>query len=141
MIFQEIHWGSAAYERECALRDEVLRRPLGRSLHEEDLAAEQSQWHFGLFDADGNLTACVVAVPLSPVRVKIRQMVVAPCWQGQGFGRQLIGELEQTLRVRGITGFELHARATATGFYQKLGYSATGPEFLEVGIPHRKMVK
>jgi predicted GNAT family N-acyltransferase len=25
------------------------------------------------------------------------------------------------------------------GFYQKLGFSAEGPEFMEAGIPHRQM--
>jgi len=123
------------------LRDEVLRRPLGLRLRDEDLADEDRQLHFGLFDAAGDLTACVVAVPLSPVRVRIRQMAVAAAWQAQGLGRRLMEELEQTLRARGFTEFELHARNAAAGFYQKLGYTAVGGEFLEIGIPHLNMVK
>jgi predicted GNAT family N-acyltransferase len=35
----------------------------------------------------------------------------------------------------------LHARLTAIGFYEKSGYVVSGGEFLEVGIPHVKMVK
>ena len=33
----------------------------------------------------------------------------------------------------------LHARANVVGFYERLGYSAQGDPFLEVGIPHRHM--
>jgi len=141
LTFRQIACPSPDYALECALRDEVLRRPLGLRLRDEDLAAEDRQWHFGLFAADGNLVACAVALPLSPVRVKIRQMAVAPAWQAQGIGRRLMEELERNLRARDLAAFELHARRTATGFYQKLGYKAVGAEFFEVGIPHVKMVK
>jgi len=35
----------------------------------------------------------------------------------------------------------MHARKTAMGFYEKLGYAAVGDEFSEVGIPHVEMKK
>jgi predicted GNAT family N-acyltransferase len=35
----------------------------------------------------------------------------------------------------------MHARKTAIGFYEKLGYTAEGDEFSEVGIPHVEMRK
>jgi predicted GNAT family N-acyltransferase len=35
----------------------------------------------------------------------------------------------------------MHARQTAVGFYQKLGYSITGEPFEEVTIPHYIMEK
>ena len=35
----------------------------------------------------------------------------------------------------------LHARATAVGFYERLGYRIEGPEFCEVTIPHYPMGK
>ena len=65
MIFREIAYSSDDYRRERALRDAVLRRPLGLSLGDEELEAERGQLHFGLFDADGTLLACIVAVPLA----------------------------------------------------------------------------
>jgi predicted GNAT family N-acyltransferase len=35
----------------------------------------------------------------------------------------------------------MHARTTAVGFYQKLGYARTGEEFTEVTIPQYIMEK
>jgi hypothetical protein len=42
-----------------------IRKPLGLSLTAEELAREEDQLHFGLFERDGNLVACVVAVKSS----------------------------------------------------------------------------
>ena len=36
---------------------------------------------------------------------------------------------------------ELHAQTWTIGFYEKLGFAAEGPEFLEAEIPHRRMVR
>jgi predicted GNAT family N-acyltransferase len=35
----------------------------------------------------------------------------------------------------------MHARSTAIGFYEKMGYTVTGNEFVEVTIPHYTMQK
>ena len=141
LIFREIGHGTPEYRQELALRDEVLRRPLGLVLEAGDVASDDKQLHFGLFDAEGSLTACVVAVPATPWKGKIRQMAVAPARQGRGLGRRLMKELEQELRARGFREFELHARRSAEGFYQRLGYTTEGGEFTEVTIPHVKMIK
>lgn len=138
--FREIAHNSEAYRQECALRQAVLRRPLGLNLYDEDLEAEARQLHFGLFDGN-TLLACIVAEPVSPQAVKLRQMAVAPERQGQGHGRTLMQGLENELFRRGYTLASLHARATAVGFYERLGYHPTGSEFIEVTIPHFRMEK
>ncbi len=140
-VFRQIEYGSADYDLTYQLREEVLRKPLGLSLHQEDLAAEQTMLHFGLFHENGGLLACVIAVPLSPTKAKIRQMAVQPSHQGQGMGRQVIEALEWELLSRGFCEVELHARAAVQGFYRSLGYTVTGQEFVEVGIPHVPMAK
>lgn len=140
MTFVEIHYGSDFYQAECALRHEVLRAPLGLSLLDEDLSQEREQRHFGLFD-DSELVACGIAVVLSATEAKIRQMAVIPGHQGQGCGRRIIEGLEQHLIARGVVHFSMHARVTAVSFYENLGYLRIDGEFLEVGIPHVRMVK
>lgn len=140
MRFHEIPYGSPAYQAECALRHEVLRVPIGLRLHDEDLSSEGDQLHFGLFD-DDELVACVIAVVLSPTEAKIRQMAVSPEHQGKGCGRRVIEGLEGHLAARGVTYFSMHARMSAVGFYEKLGYSKIGEEFTEVGLPHVRMEK
>ena len=76
MIFQEIAFGSADFEKECQLRDKILRIPIGLSLFDEDISLEIDQMHFGLLDQNRNLVACVIAVARSPAEAKIRQMAV-----------------------------------------------------------------
>lgn len=141
MNFAEIACDSPAYRQECALRQAVLRAPLGLNLYAEDLSRERQQRHFGLFADDGRLLACAIAVPLAPATAKIRQMAVAPACQGQGQGRELLLAVERELAREGVRQLILHARLTAVGFYEKLGYRRHGPEFTEVGIPHVEMEK
>ena len=44
-------------------------------------------------------------------------------------------------RGGGYEEIVLHARETALGFYQKLGYETEGDSFTEVGLPHSAMRK
>ncbi len=140
MIFREILFESDQYQRACALRDVVLRAPLGLPLSADDLQGEARQLHFGLFD-DGKLVACVTAIAVTADHAKIRQTVVVPAFQRQGLGRRIMTELEAELAARSFVSLSLHARSTAVGFYEKLGYETVGDDFIEVTIPHRKMVK
>ena len=141
MTFQEIQFASDEFQQECELRQAVLRAPLGLNLYDEDLDAERGQWHFGLFDPSAGLVACVIAVPLASTSAKIRQMAVHPAQQGRGHGRTILQHLEAHLARRGSVHLNMHARLTAVGFYEKLGYARSGPEFIEVGIPHVRMEK
>ena len=141
MTAREIIVGSDQYIQECLLRDEILRTPLGLSLFDEDLEKEKGDFHFGLFLPDGHLGACLIVVPLSPTDVRIRQMAVASIHQGKGMGRRIMTEVEDILRKRGMTKVVIHARASVVGFYEKLGYTVVGEEFMEVSISHRMMEK
>lgn len=140
MDFLQILFGSEFYLKECELRQQVLREPLGLNLFTEDLRKEERDGHFGLFH-QGELVACLIAVTLSKTEVKLRQMAVLAGCQGQGCGKKLIRCVEKHLAAQGIRSFSMHARTTAIGFYEKLGYSRVGDEFIEVGIPHVKMEK
>jgi hypothetical protein len=141
VVFKEIIFGTDEYRLECALRNDVLRKPLGLELTAEELAREGDQLHFGLFERDDNLVACVVAVRLSPTDARIRQMAVSPTHQRRGLGKKVMNELEANLRSRGLTNLVLHARASAVGFYEKLGYTVSGDEFIDVTVAHFRMVK
>ncbi len=67
-----VQFSSTDYQAALRLRQQVLRAPLGLSLAHENLEAEREQQHFGLFDDDGDLLACVIAAPLSPAQMKLR---------------------------------------------------------------------
>lgn len=141
MNVKEIRHGSTEYQQECALRQEVMRKPLGLNLYDENLAVECEQFHFGLFDDKDQLVACVIAAPVTATEAKIRQMAVRPSLQGKGCGRLLLEAAEKVLAQRGFTDLYLNSRMTAIGFYERLGYQKIGPEFMEVGTPHVKMCK
>lgn len=140
LTFREIHYDSAEYHAECELRQEVLRRPLGLNLYDQNLSVEAEQRHFGLFEAE-TLLASIIVAPLSANEVKLRQMAVSPSVQGRGYGRKLLECVEEEWIQLGYTSASLHARISAKGFYTKLGFRAIGNEFEEVGIPHVQMVK
>jgi len=139
--FREIRFASPQYDEARVLREMVLRRPLGLTLSEADLADEGAQLHFGLYLDHEELVSCVIAVPLSANEAKIRQTAVAPQFQRRGIGRLLIRELETTLASKGFSRLSMHARVDASGFYRKLGYRTVGDPFLEVTIPHVRMIK
>ena len=141
MFFREISFGTEPYRGACALRDAVLRAPLGLPMSADDLQGEADQLHFGLFTGAGELLACVIAIAVSENCAKVRQTAVSPAYQRQGLGRRIMRELESELAERNFTSLFLHARSTAVDFYEKLGYDTVGDEFIEITIPHRKMVK
>jgi len=68
-------------------------------------------------------------------------MAVTPARQGKGLGQRIMNETENNLRARGYKSLELDARSSAVGFYRKLGYTVVGDEFIEVTVPHFRMVK
>ena len=139
--FRLIAFGSPEYEQECLLRNEVLRKPIGLSLWDEELSGEEREMHFGLFSHEGALDACAVAVALGEGRIKLRQIAVAKEKQGKGLGRRLLQEIEEFVRERGFEEIVLHSRVTVVAFYQGLGYENEGEEFEEVGLAHQKMKK
>ena len=68
-------------------------------------------------------------------------MAVQNNLQGKGIGASMMHFAENVARDAGYKKLIMHARKTAIGFYEKLGYKASGNEFLEISIPHILMVK
>ena len=140
LTFIAIGWQTERYQQEIQLRERLLRQPLGLSFTPEDLQAEQQSFHFGMIDQE-HLVACLVVVPLTGGNAKVRQMCVDESCQRKGIGSALIRNTEERLREKGFQSVELHARDTAVGFYQRLGYEPIGDVFVEVTIPHQRMIK
>ena len=135
-----IPWGSPDYQEALRLRHEIMRVPLGLSLYDEDLEAEKDQFHFGLY-LGGALTAVGVLQDQGQGVAYLRQIAVQPLFQGYGLGKQLLLHLEAFAQQRGFRRLTMHARSSAKGFYEKLGYRTQGAEFIQVTIPHQIMEK
>ena len=71
---------------------------------------------------------------------KIGRVAVLPQYRGTGIGGAMIGHLVDLARTLGLTQVQLNSQSPAIGFYARMGFQAEGPEFVEVGIPHRRMV-
>ncbi len=130
---------SPEYEAALALREALLRRPLGLGFSQEDREDDRRARHFGAFLA-GRLVGCVLGVPDADA-VRIRQMVVTEEMRGRGIGAGLMAALEASFAAEGITRFRLNARLDAVEFYRRLGFTPLGEPFAELGIPHQRMEK
>ncbi|MEU5344439.1 MULTISPECIES: GNAT family N-acetyltransferase [unclassified Streptomyces] len=67
------------------------------------------------------------------------RLAVLKAARGLGVGVALVRGIEDAARARGLTAVDLHAQTHALGFYERLGYVAYGPEFLDAGIAHLAM--
>lgn len=122
------------------LRNDILRRPLGLMFTPEELEKEKHEILIGAFEEEKMLGCCMlVQEELNSVR--LRQMAVLNSLQGKGIGRALMQFAENIARDRGYRKITMHARKSAIGFYEKLGYRVSGQEFVEVTIPHFLMEK
>ena len=136
--FSTIEHGSPAYEQACLMRDEMLRKPLGLSLFDEDLEAESGFIHVAGRDGAGRVQAYLQFKPVDSRVVKMQQVIVAAHLQGQGVGRELVNFSEAHARSAGYSEVTLHAREVVMSFYEALGYLREGDVFTEVSLPHFK---
>jgi len=60
--------------------------------------------------------------------------------RGTGLGAALIRAAVEELRAQGMKQAKLGAQTHAIGFYERLGFTPYGPEYMDAGIPHRDMV-
>jgi predicted GNAT family N-acyltransferase len=140
MALKIIEHGSKEYRQMVDLRFQLLRKPLGLDFTAEDLDKEKDDILIGIFDED-LLEGCCILTKIAPQTVKLRQMAVNSGLQGKGIGRVLMTFAENVARDRGMRRMVMHARKSAIGFYEKLGYRTCSEEFLEVTIPHFEMEK
>lgn len=140
ITIEQITQQDELYPQVWQLREEVLRNPLGLSLRDEDLSGEQVETTLAAVQ-DGVVKGCVMLRPAGNGELKLRQMAVAPQVQGGGLGRMLVMAAAGWAKQNGFTRISMHARISAAGFYEKLGYSRQGDVFTEVTIPHVRMTK
>ncbi|HNP21548.1 MAG TPA: GNAT family N-acetyltransferase [Panacibacter sp.] len=140
MAVKIIDHGSKEYRQMIDLRYQMLRKPLGLSFTQDEMTAERDHILLGCFD-DDKLEGCCMLVQKEKDTLQLRQMAVISGLQGKGIGRVLMQFAENIARDRGYKKVIMHARKTALGFYEKLGYKKTGNEFFEVTLPHFVMEK
>jgi len=102
------------------------------------------------FDADDDRAVHVLAtiggepvgtgrIVFHPAYAKIGRMAVLQQHRRCGVGRALLDALITVAAEHHCTQLVLHAQVQAIPFYEALAFHAVGDEFVEAGIPHRRM--
>ncbi len=86
-----------------------------------------------LATADGLPVGCCRMLPDG----HIGRMAVLKPYRGRGIGAKLLTRLLADTKAH--KRVFLDAQVSAIGFYQRFGFSAHGPVFMDAGIPHRRM--
>ena len=123
-----------------ALREAVLRAPLGLSLTEEEQADDALRQHF-CAASHGAVVGSVSLKPLDRDTLQLRQMAVAEDRRRERIGALLLARAEHWARGEGYRLMVLNARLGAEGFYARFGYLAQGDPFDENNVPHIRMTK
>lgn len=69
----------------------------------------------------------------------IGRIAVLRPWRHCGIGRTMLESLIRQALCSGLDSVYLNAQSTAIVFYEKVGFTSYGDEFLDAGIPHRRM--
>ncbi|HEV8079072.1 MAG TPA: GNAT family N-acetyltransferase [Chitinophagaceae bacterium] len=140
MPIKQIDHGTTEYKQMVELRNDILRQPLGLAFDAEELARETEDILIAAFEEEKMLGCCLLT-KIDNKGVRLRQMAVQNNLQGKGIGAAMMNYAENVARDAGYNKIIMHARKTAIGFYEKLGYKVTGKEFQEITIPHIVMEK
>ncbi len=70
---------------------------------------------------------------------KIGRVAIAATQRGQGLGARMIRFALDHARNQGQPHCYLESQSDKVGFYERLGFAAYGEEFMDAGIPHRRM--
>ena len=113
---------------------------------QEQNIAEQDEWdaqdqisqHFVVYTIElGKAHAIATARLLA--NNSIGRVAVLKSHRGQGIGRLLMLKIIDQAKIEQRTFLKLSAQVHAIAFYQSLGFSVQGTEYLDCGIPHVDM--
>ncbi len=136
----EVPYGGPHYHAAVALRQHVLRSPLGLAYTPDQLGLDAPDRQFMAMLGE-KLVGCVMLHAVDAATAKLRQFAVSPNLQGGGIGSKLLAMFEREALAAGYKNVHLSARETAVNFYRKHGYDTQGEGYVQVGLPHIAMVK
>lgn len=107
----------------------------------EEVDAYDQTAHHLLATRDGAPVG-TARVVIQEETAKIGRVCVLPALRGTGLGVALIrAALRVAEHTNGVRTARLGAQLQAIGFYEKLGFSPTGPVYLDAGIEHKDMIR
>ena len=128
----------ATWENDRAVLSEIRRRVF----IEEQRVSENLEWD-GEDDTAQHWLALYDNAPIGTARMlrngHVGRMAVLMRGRHRGVGTALIQRILVDAAQRQLREVYLHAQIQALPFYEKLGFVAEGPEFIDANIPHRTM--
>ncbi|WP_430465387.1 GNAT family N-acetyltransferase [Tabrizicola sp.] len=129
-------------------RDIATCRALRRTVFIEEQGVSEADEVDDKDDEAIHLLATLNGEPVGSARLlvlgetgKIGRVCVLAQMRGTGLGAKLMQAAVDRFRaVPGVRQVKLGAQTHALGFYERLGFTAVGPEFDDAGIAHRNMV-
>lgn len=122
--------------------------PLLRAIREAVFIREQNvpaelEWdgmddgsrHALVLSTNGDAIGCGRLMPNG----HIGRMAVLPQWRKQKVGTAIMEALLEEARSRGYKQVDIDAQTFAIPFYHKFDFVEYGEEFMDAGMPHKKM--
>ncbi|MGE7693228.1 GNAT family N-acetyltransferase [Lysinibacillus sp. NPDC094177] len=128
------------HEDAFAVRKQVFVEEQGVPLHLECDAEDASATHFIMYEGNDPVGAARLR-SIEDDAVKIERVCILQDQRGKKLGALIMKEMENHSISINKKKLKLNAQSYAIPFYEKLGYTATSPEFMDAGIPHRAMEK
>lgn len=128
----------AEFATALEIRREVFVREQGCPEEEELDACDARAWHYLVEDGEGAVGTARL-IRLDAGTGKIGRLCLLPAARGRGWGAALLRALISDAEAAGMREQVLDAQVNALPFYERFGFGAEGEEFIDAGIPHRRM--
>lgn len=97
-------------------------------------------WHYVAF-INQQPVATARVLPEANNQWHIQRVATLKPFRHQGIASSLINQIITDATANNITQLTLGAQITAKNFYQKLGFTSVGPEFMDANMRHVTMIK
>lgn len=98
-------------------------------------------YHVAAYDGDKVIGCGRFFAESDEKEYHIGRIAVLSEYRGMDIGSAVMAEIERYCAELGVESVVLSAQRRARGFYEKLGYTAFGEEYLDEGYPHISMNK
>lgn len=113
----------------------VAEQGIAAAVEFGDGSADARARHWLATTENGELLGCVRLLD-----DRLGRLAVLPAQRRRGIGAALVRRVIRDALERELPGLHLHAQSRTRGFYETLGFVTEGEEFIEAGLPHRRMV-
>jgi ribosomal protein S18 acetylase RimI-like enzyme len=129
------------YRQALALRNKVLRKPIGKDIYNENLSIEKDNDFYAIL-FDNKIIATFSIFAEAPQIAHLTAFAVDYDFQRQGIGSKLLNYAIEDLKSKDFKQIKVNARATAHSFYQKNGFVGLGGKYHnhQLGIDDYLMV-